>query len=320
VFFNQIFDRLRDVAGVVATCATNDVPLESTARMTYVPDGTETLVGALPITASPGCFQTLRIALIRGRLFEPREPEPVAIVSEAFARRAFPAGDAVGRVIRIGIPNGEALTIVGVVGDSRRVSLEAEPFGQVYEPASQSKYFAPGRVLIRSSAPLDHVVPMLTGAVRDIDPAQPVSNIRTLDAVVTRSMAARRFTVTLIGGFATVALVLAGVGLYGLLSQVVAQRQSEIGVRMALGATPAAVIWLVTTDALRAVAIGVPCGLVASWTASRLLSRFVYGMSSADPAVLAGTVLTIAAIAATAAFVPTRRATKLDPLTTLRAE
>jgi ABC-type antimicrobial peptide transport system permease subunit len=89
---------------------------------------------------------------------------------------------------------------------------------------------------------------------------------------------------------------------------------------MALGATPAAVIWLVTTDALRAVAIGVPCGLVASWTASRLLSRFVYGMSSADPAVLAGTVLTIAAIAATAAFVPTRRATKLDPLTTLRAE
>jgi ABC-type antimicrobial peptide transport system permease subunit len=207
-----------------------------------------------------------------------------------------------------------------VVADSRRVSLEAEPFGQVYEPASQSKYFAPARVLVRSSAPLDGVVATLTAAVRDVDPTQPVSNIRTLDGVVARSLAARRFTVTLIGGFALVALVLAGVGLYGLLSQIVAQRQSEIGVRMALGATPASVIWLVTRDALRAVAVGVPCGLAASWTAARLLSRFVYGMSAVDPAVLAGTVLTIAALAATAAFVPTRRATRVDPLTTLRAE
>jgi ABC-type antimicrobial peptide transport system permease subunit len=242
------------------------------------------------------------------------------MVSDTFARRAFPGRDAVGQVIRLGLPTGERLTIVGVVADSRRVSLETAPFGQVYEPAAQSAYFVPTRVLVRSTAPLDDVVATLTRAVRAIDPAQPVANVRTLDAVVSRSVASRRFTVTLIGGFAVTALLLAGVGLYGLLAQVVAQRQSEIGLRMALGASPGSVVWLVTRDALRAVLIGVPCGLAGSWAASRLLSRFVYGVSLGDPRIALGVVLTIALITAAAAFVPTRRATRLDPLTTLRSE
>ncbi len=269
---------------------------------------------------SPGCFAVLRLKLLRGRLFDAHEGEPVTIVSDSFARGAFPGRDAVGQVIRIGVPTGERLTIVGVVADSRRVSLEAVPFAQVYEPANQSAYFMPTRLLVRSTAPIDGVASALIGAVRDVDPAQPVANLRTLDAVVARSVAARRFTVTLIGGFAIMALLLAGVGLYGLLAQVVAQRQSEIGVRMALGASPGSVIWLVTRDAVRAVAIGVPCGLAGSWAVSRLLSRFFYGVSLGDPRIIGGAVLAIALITVIAGLLPTRRATRLDPLTTLRAE
>ena len=265
LFFDQLMERLHGVPGVEAACVSNSIPFETSATMTFVPEGTGTLIGALPVTVSLECFSTMRIRLVRGRLFDARETTPVAVVSEGFARKAFPGRDPLGRTIRIGLPTGDPLTIVGVVEDTRRVSLEAAPFAQVYQSAAQSRSFWPDRLLVRTSGPPERFVSAMQGAVRDIDAAIPLANLRSLDQVASRSLAPRRFTLELLAGFAVIALTLAAIGIYGLLSELVAQRRAEIGVHVALGAEPRAIVGLVTAGALRAVAVGIalgPCGSV----------------------------------------------------------
>jgi len=244
----------------------------------------------------------------------------VAVVSEGFARKAFPDADPLGRTIRIGLPTGDPLTIVGVVEDTRRVSLEAAAWAQVYQLAAQSTSFWPDRLLIRTSGPPERFVSAMQGAIRDIDPAIPLANIRTLDQVASRSLAPRRFTLALLGGFAVIALVLAAIGIYGLLSELVAQRRSEIGVRVALGAEPRSIVGLVTAGALRAVAIGIVLGLAGAWAASQLLRQFAFQVSPSSPWVFAGTSVLLTVVAGVAAYVPARRATRIDPIVALRAE
>jgi putative ABC transport system permease protein len=320
LFFNQVFERLNGVPGIEASCVTNSIPFETAATMTFVPEGTETMIGALPVTVSEGCFSALRIQLLRGRLFDANESTPVAVVSEGFARKAFQDIDPLGRTIRIGLPTGDPLTIVGVVEDTRRVSLEAAPWAQVYQLAAQSTSFWPDRLLIRTSGPPERFVSAMQGAIRDIDPAIPLANIRTLDQVASRSLAPRRFTLQLLGGFAVIALVLAAIGIYGLLSELVAQRRSEIGVRLALGAEPRAIVGLVTAGALRAVAIGIVLGLAGAWAASQLIRQFTFQVSPSSPWVFAGTAVLLTVVACVAAYVPARRATRIDPIVALRAE
>jgi putative ABC transport system permease protein len=198
-----------------------------------------------------------------------------------------------------------------VVEDTRRVSLEAAPWAQVYQLAAQSTSFWPDRLLIRTSGPPERFVSAMQGAIRDIDPAIPLANIRTLDQVASRSLAPRRFTLQLLGGFAVIALVLAAIGIYGLLSELVAQRRSEIGVRLALGAEPRAIVGLVTAGALRA---------VGAWAASQLIRQFTFQVSPSSPWVFAGTAVLLTVVACVAAYVPARRATRIDPIVALRAE
>ena len=320
LFFDRVFERLDGVRGVDASCATNSIPFETEGTMTYVPEDTERLVGALPVTVTPGCFGALRVRLITGRLFEAREPEPVAVVSEGFARRAFADRDPLGRTIRIGIPTGDPLTIIGVVEDTRRISIEAAPFAQVYQLAAQAQNFWPDRLVIRASGPLDDAVTAMQQAVRETDPALPLSNIRTLDEVAARSLAPRRFNLELLGAFAAIALVLAGIGIHGLLAELVAQRRMEIGVRMALGAAPAAIVRLVTGGAMRAVAIGILLGGGGALALGRVLEQFAFGVSPSSPALIAATAVAVALIACIAAYAPARRAARIDPIVALRAE
>lgn len=320
LFFDQVFERLNNVPGIEAACVTNSIPFETLGTMTFVPEGTQTLIGALPITVSTGCFSAMRIHLLRGRLFDAHESTPVAVVSEGFARKAFPETDPLGRTIRIGLPSGDPLTIVGVVADTRRVSLEAAPFAQVYQLAAQSTSFWPDRLLIRVSGPPERFAAAMQGAIRDIDPAIPLANIRTLDQVASRSLAPRRFTLELLGGFAVIALVLAAIGIYGLLSELVAQRRAEIGVRVALGAEPRAIVALVTAGALRAVAIGIALGLAGAWTASQAIRQFAFEVSASSPTVFIGATVLLTMVACIAAYVPARRATRIDPIAALRTE
>jgi predicted permease len=320
LFFDRIAERLNGVAGVDAVCVTNSIPFETAATMTFAPEGTQTLIGALPITVSTGCFSAMRIELVRGRLFDASESTPVAVVSEGFARKAFPGVDPLGRTIRVGLPTGDPLTIIGVVEDTRRMSLEAAPFAQVYQHAAQPASFWPDRLLIRVSGPPEQFAAMMQAAIRDVDPAIPLANLRTLDQVATRSLASRRFTLELLGGFAVIALILAAIGIYGLLSELVAQRRAEIGVRVALGAEPRAIVGLVTAGALRAVSIGLAIGLAGAWAAGHVLRQFAFEVSPSSPAMLGGTAALLAIVAAAAAFIPARRATRIDPIVALRAE
>jgi predicted permease len=320
LFFDRVAERLNGVDGVDAVCVTNSIPLETAGTMTFVPEGTQTLIGALPVTVSTGCFSAMRIQLVRGRLFEVSEATPVAVVSEGFARKAFPGVDPLGRTIRIGLPTGDRLTIIGVVEDTRRMSLEAAPFAQVYQHAAQSTSFWPDRLLIRTSGGPERFAAVMQAAIRDIDPAIPLANVRTLDQVAARSLAPRRFTLELLGGFAVIALILAAIGVYGLLSELVAQRRAEIGVRVALGAEPRAIVGLVTAGALRAVSIGLVIGLAGAWAAGQVLRQFAFEVSPSSPAVFAGTAVLLAIVAGAAAFVPARRATRIDPIVALRVE
>jgi hypothetical protein len=268
-FFETAMMRLGAERGVTGTCATNTVPLEQAGTMTYVPDGSETLVSALPIVATPGCFATLGITLRSGRLFQTHEPEPVAIVSEGYARRAFPGQSPLGKIIRVGLPTGDRLLVIGVVADSRRVSLERESFGQVYQPVQQSTYFAPSRLLVRTTASIDVTATAIRHVVSETDRLQPIANIRALDDVVTRSLGSRRFNLFLLGGLASIALLLSSIGVYGLLAQSVAGRRPEIGVRIVLGAKPNAIVRLITSSAIRSVGIGVLLGLTGAALGSR---------------------------------------------------
>ena len=183
-FFENVSARLARQPGVVQTCAANTVPFEQAGSMTYVPTGRETLFSALPVTVSPGCFAVLGIPLLEGRLFTPHESEAVAIVSETYARRVWGRESAVGKTLHIGLPAGEPLLVVGVVADSRRVSVERDTSsGQVYQLVSQSKYFSATRILLRASTPLDVLAGSLGRAVHEVDAQQPVSNVRRLEDV-----------------------------------------------------------------------------------------------------------------------------------------
>jgi predicted permease len=320
VFFDQVFERLRATPGVEAVCGTSAVPLESTPAMTFVPEGTTNLIGALPISVSDGCFAALDIQLLRGRPFAAREPQPVAIVSQSFARRAFRDADPVGRTIRVGIPSGLELTVIGVVEDTRHTTLEAPPYGQVYQLATQAGAFVPNRLLVRARGPLDPIVNAMQASVKAVDPSQPVSEIRTLESVAARSVSARRFNVGLLGGFAVIALLLAAIGVYGLLAELVAQRRGEIGVRMALGARPGSIVRLITASALKAVVMGIVAGCATAWALSAVLRRFAYGVSPTEPWLYIGAAAVLTTAALCAAAIPSRRAARIDPATALRAE
>ena len=253
-------------------------------------------------------------------MFSDQETAPVAIVSESYARRAWPGAEPLGKVIRVGLPGGAPLTVIGVVEDTRQRSLETVPFAEVYRLASQDPFFLPSKVVVRTDGSGAGVIAGLRQAVRDLDAGQPVENIRWLEQIVSRSTAPRRFTLTLLSTFAALSLLLAAVGVYGLLSQHVAQRRAEIGVRLALGAAPGTIVRFVTAAALRSVALGIAIGLAGAWAAAGVLRRVVFGVSPTDPVIYAGAALLLTAIAAVAAYVPARRATRIDPLTTLRAE
>jgi putative ABC transport system permease protein len=320
LFFDQLFERLRGAPGVEALCGTNAVPLESTPSMTFVPQGTTNLVGALPISVTAGCFAALDIQVLRGRPFASREPQPVAIVSQSFARRAFRDADPLGRTIRVGLPTGLELTVIGVVEDTRYVTLEAPPYGQVYQLATQEGAFIPNRLLVRASAPLDPVVKAMQTAVKAVDASQPLSAIRTLDGVAARSLSARRFNMGLLGGFAAIALLLAAIGVYGLLAELVAHRRGEIGVRMALGAKPGSIVRLITASAMKAVVMGIVAGCATAWALGAVLRRFAYGVSPTEPWLYIGAAAVLTTAALCAAAIPSRRAARIDPATALRAE
>jgi hypothetical protein len=314
-----ILTEVRGVPGVTAACAINQIPFDAdgSASMSYVPQGKEKPVNAAPRTVTPGCLELLRIRIVRGRTFTDRDVQRAAIVSETFARMAWPEGDAVGQRVYIGMKEGPLVDVIGVAADTRQQSLTQRVYPVLYEVAVEDAAFQPFRVLAKTAVTPASLFQGVRSAVRRVDPDQPVANLRTLEEMRTATVAGRQLDLSLVALFTVMALILAAVGSYGLLAQSVAQRTREIGVRLALGATPASVVALMMRAAWASVAIGAGVGLLAAAYASRLLQSFVYGISPTEPVLYAGVFGAVGALAVTAAWIAARRAARIDPVRTL---
>jgi putative ABC transport system permease protein len=271
---------------------------------------------------TPGFFETLRIPLLRGRRIEAADragAPAVVVVNESFVRSYFPGGDGLGRRIRLVSPPTEWATIVGVVGDVHEFGLDKPPSAVMYFPADQQPSEAMTYV-VRSEAPFAEVSRQVSTALQAVDAGVPIFALRPYESFLSASVAERRFALVLVATFAFLALVLAAVGLYGVVAYSVRQRTKEIGVRMAIGADAGRIARLVASESVRMVGTGLALGLVGALATARLLTAFLYGVRPADPFALlaAGLVLAVAAVLAT--LLPVRRATRVDPVIALAAE
>jgi len=272
-------------------------------------------------TASPDYFAVMGIPLVRGRAFEDadRENRPlIAVVSRSAAQRFWPGRDAVGEHFKIDVP-GPDYTVVGVVGDVHAASLEIAPQPTVYVPYRQDA-FPFMTFVVKSSGPAPAVANAIRAAVRSVDKEQPVGPVLSMDERLSESMVRRRYSVTLLSAFGITAVLLAAVGLYGVLAFIVSQRRREIGVRIALGATPRDVVADVLGEGLRLAAAGMAAGLVLAIVVTRLMAALLFGISPTDVATFAGAAALLAAIAILASLVPALRASRVDPLVALRDE
>ena len=272
-------------------------------------------------------FQTMGIPLVKGRYFDARDTADsplVAIVSEALARKYWPGEDPVGKRITFDrVPNTQDQRwreVVGVVGHVRNEGLEGESRGQYYVPYSQRPNSADLFIVARTDADPASLAPAVRGAVAAVDRDLPVYRVTTMEKLVAESLAQRRFWMFLFGVFAGLAMALAVVGLYGVMSYTVAQRTHEIGLRMALGAQAGDVLRMVVGQGMLLVAVGLGLGLGAALLLSRLMSSMLFGVSAADPLTYAGIAVLLAAVAFFASYLPARRATKVDPMEALRYE
>ena len=278
--------------------------------------------------ASAGYFETTGIRLVQGRGFEPTDAggTPVAVVNEALAKRFYPGQNPIGRRLRPPAPNNAIpwFTIVGVAEDVKQGGLDAAVGTEAYFNYEQLVPigFVPNQmnVVLRSSRPLEALAPGIRAAVAARDPGLPIVRLQTMEDVFGASVTRQRFLSQLLGLFAVVALVLAAVGTYGILSYLVTERQREIGIRMALGAGRGQVVRMILGQGMTMAVLGIAVGMAGAFALSRLLTSLLYGVSPVDPLTFGMVTMVIAAVALAACIVPTRRATRVDPLTAIRAE
>jgi putative ABC transport system permease protein len=286
--------------------------------------------GGARYTVSPNYFQTMGIALLKGRLFnaqDTRDSPRVIVIDEMLARRHFPNEDPLGKRLKQG-PDAPSLEIVGVVRHVEQSGLEgqASNLNQFYTNFNQisleglSGNVRRINVLVRTEVEPLSLASAVRAQVSALNKDQAVFNVRTMEQIVAQSVAARRFSMLLLTVFAVVALALASLGIYGLMSYTVAQSTREIGVRMALGAQVSDVLKLVIGHGMTLVFIGVGLGLVASLALTRTMKNLLFGVSTTDPVTFAAIALLLVLVALLACFAPARRATKVDPLRTLRHE
>lgn len=344
LFSRQVAERLRAVPGVKAAALASSLPLELGPDLPFTIEGkwaggdSQEGVGEAQVRGSTGgYFETLRIPLARGRFLSDRDQsntEPVAVINEAAARRFWKGTEALGAQIRMGMPmlpdlaDRQPRRIVGIVKDVHESGLDEDPPPIIYVPIGQIS--APFTAMLVRMLPSSVIVQTagepagLTAAARQaiwaVDPQQPISDVVKMDQIVARSVGSFRFTMVLMGALALVALLLAAVGIYGVLSYLVNQRSREIGVRMALGASGRQVLQMVVGQGMASVAIGVAAGLGGAFAFARLLRTFLVGVSAHDPLTFILAPLVLAVVALVASSIPARRASLLDPVLALRRE
>jgi putative ABC transport system permease protein len=275
-------------------------------------------------TVSPDYFQMMRIPLLRGRFFSdqdiPSRPK-VAIISETLVRRYFPNQDPLGRQMRFGFPPDSNVSreIVGIVGDIRDAALSRKPGPMMYVPFAQAPLYG-AEVVVRSSLSASSVAAGIRQAVRSIDKNLPVTDIEPLNDALGKSISQERFRTFLLGSFSAIALMLAAVGIFGVMSYSASQRTHEIGIRIALGAGRREVLRLILGQGMKLALFGLGIGVVAAFLLTRLMSSLLYGVSATDPVTFASVTIILLSVALTACYIPARRAMRVDPMVALRHE
>ena len=326
-FFQQLLEKVRALPGVQAAGASNVVPLGGDYVLGFVIEGRPPLPpGAGQSTnyyaVSADYFKAMGIPLLRGRVFteqDTRNSTRVAVISESMAKRVFPNEDPIGK--RIHVTNGPTVfrEIVGIVGDVKHYGLDQDTTLQTYEPYTQQP-FSFMTLVVRTAGDPTNLTSAIRNQVLSIDKEQPVSGVRTLEQRVSTSIAQQRFSMLLLGVFAAVAMVLAAVGIYGVLSYAAAQRTHEIGIRMALGARAGNVLKMVIGQGMKLALAGVALGSGAALALTQLMKRLLFGVTAADPMTYVVIALSLTLVALFACWIPARRAAKVDPMVALRVE
>ena len=333
-FFDAVLARISALPGVDAAGVVTNLPLGNSKENSSfdfaagAADDGDADRSANVSTISPHYFRALDISLMQGRAFadaDRRNSPGVVIVNEAFARRYFKGEDPLGKRLVLGGSQekelyGEPITreVVGVVEDAR-FELETEAAPEMYVPYTQ-RPMDEMTIVIRAAADLANFAPAVRGAVLGVDADQPIHNVKLMEQWLAESVASRGLVMKLTSLFAFLALVLAGVGIYGVMAYTVAQRTHEIGIRMALGARGADVLRLVVGQGMVLALLGVALGLAGALAAARVMASLLYGVSATDPVTFASVALLLSAVAALACYIPARRATKIDPMIALRYE
>ena len=335
-FYHQVLQRVQVEPGVQSASAVNFIPLTNLGDATAInieggappPPGEKITVSYRVI--DPNYFRTLGIPLLRGRYFTEQdndETHGVVMINQTMARRYWPNEDPLGRRLQPQFPPGEVpwrpastntwLTIVGVVGDVKDDSSSDETAPEMYLPYLQNPSSLMS-ILVRSNGDPLRLAQSVRAQVLSVDPDQPVYNIKSMEDVLSDAVAEPRVVTSLLATFATIALALAAIGVYGVMAYSVVQRRQEIGVRMALGAHKPHVLKLIVGHGLKLVLIGVVIGLIAAFAATRIISNQLYGVTATDPVIFAFVSLLLVAVAVLASYLPARRALQVDPIIALR--
>jgi predicted permease len=324
--YREMIEKVRTAPGVIAAGAIRDLPFHGDGEpLGFVPPGfTPGPNGQLPTATlmftSDGFFNAMGIPILAGRdlSLQDRQGAPIALViNQALAKKYFPGQSPVGQTITFGDTN--HLAIVGVVGDVRQGSVDEAPTPRIYASAYQI-FRVKVSLVVRTQADPQLMIKRVEEALRSVDPQQTITSAFTLEDAVGDAVARPRLLTVLLGLFGIMGLVLGALGIYGVLAYLVNQRTREIGVRLALGARPSDVLWMVVSRGLWLAGLGVAVGLVAALVLTRLMQGVLYGVTPTDPLTFVGVSAVLLGVAAFASWLPARRATRVDPLVALRAE
>jgi putative ABC transport system permease protein len=323
--FEQVIDQVDGLPGVKSAAGIDDLPLAShiTQASRFVIEGQPIPdAGGRPIaefrTVTPGYFSTVGTPLLSGRAVGEQDWDGLHVdINEAMARRFWPHGEAIGKRVNLCSLNPQPcwVTIVGIVGNVHQFGLDAPPTYDIYYSGGWTPY-----LIIRTTSDPNRLALAATNVVHKIDPALPVADVMTMDDLLSGTLSPRRFSAVLTGVFAVLALLLAAVGIYGVMSYMVGKRVNEIGIRMALGAQPGDVLRLVVGHGTKLALIGVAIGIVGALALTRLMTSLLFHVKPADPATFAGVAIVLTLVALVACYIPARRAMRVDPMTALRYE
>ena len=324
-YFDEVLRRIREIPGVESAGITDALPLGRNRTWGSRAKGVTYERGkapfAFPRIVSDGYFAAMGIPLLAGRDFAPADTaktEPVMVINETMARTLWPGQDPIGKYV-LGACAKER-RVVGVVGDVRHLALEQASGNEMYMPVRQCNDQPSSDLVVRSAVPPAQLIGAIRSVLQPLAANLPGNDFRTLQQIVDKSVSPRRFLVLLLGGFAVFALVLASLGIYGLISYSVNQRTQEIGIRMALGASSRDVQTQIIVQTLWLAAIGMVLGAGVSWLTVRSAGSLLFGVTPRDPGTFVGMIVVLTLVALIAGYVPARRASRVDPMVALRAE